>query len=94
MRRYNSPLPSSPQVAEPSASRASDTLFKSMGNELPKLAARVSCTELTFAAAGAPSSREASAAVALSDTELLLFGGGSGGECVHRAAATAVCAPR
>jgi hypothetical protein len=55
-----------------------------MGNDLPKLAG-VGVTSHALSVSGdAPCSREGAAAVALSDTELLLFGGGSGGGCVRR----------
>jgi len=47
-----------------------------MGN-LPSLEACVRAEAL--AAAGAPAARQAAAAVALSETELVLFGGGAGG---------------
>ena len=53
-----------------------------MGNELPKMAVTVNATAVRVSGV-APLSRDASAAVALSDTKLLLFGGGSGGGCVH-----------
>jgi hypothetical protein len=59
-----------------------------MGNELPKLASRVTASKLDVSG-DAPSSREAAAAVALSDTELLMFGGGGVSGCARARAAAA-----
>jgi hypothetical protein len=62
-----------------------------MGNDVQKLAGCcVSCGVLRVATGDAPSSREAAAAVALSDTELLMFGGGTAGGCVRVPAVVSV----
>ena len=53
-----------------------------MGNDLPKLAGVSVASHALSVSGDAPCSREGAAAVAISDTQLLLFGGGSGGGCV------------